>query len=52
MPTIIVCDLEECIYNTKHYCKCDAIGIDDEGCDSYLTLSEHLKDTLNRMENK
>lgn len=35
------------MYNTKEQCRCTAIGIDKEGCDSYLEtpdiLAKHLK---------
>lgn len=33
--TIIVCKISECMYNSADRCQCDAIGMDEDGCDSY-----------------
>lgn len=44
--TIIICDKTDCINNKKYAvlppyenrCRCDAIGINKDGCDSFIVL--------------
>ena len=38
MGTTLICKLTDCMHNTEGRCWCTAIGIDEEGCDSYMHL--------------
>ena len=46
--TMIVCSRKKCMYNTNERCRCDVVGMNVGGCDSYGEPPENINQSPNK----